>query len=242
MSTATIDNRTVGAELEVVGGDGAGASVVDPPVTSTMLAKDLHAAIADALNFAAPVSARIPAIAVVHVEATAERLVAVATDRFVLGATRVDYTGVPFTLTIGSEEAKTLARMAKTPKRDERFRAVDVTVGERQVSFAFSTGEAMTVRDTDTDFPKWRHLLPSSDERMGAIIGMGYRPSNLAKFAKVANVGGERMAVFPTVTERGPGCTVVTIGENFVGLVMPVRASGDVERYSMPQWASGTDR
>lgn len=230
MTTSTIENPSVSAAV------GGSASV--EPVVGTMRAKELHSAISNALNFAAPVSAGIPAIAAVHVEASAEQLIAVATDRFVLGATRVDYSGEPFSVSIGVDDAKTLVRIAKTLKRDERSREVSIVGVDGRVEFAFSSGESLSVRDADTEFPKWRHLLPASEERMGAVVGMGYNPLNLAKFAKVANDSHERMVVFPTATDGRPGCTAVTIGPDFVGLVMPVRAPGGVETYTVPEWVN----
>ncbi|GAT07744.1 uncharacterized protein RMCN_0877 [Mycolicibacterium novocastrense] len=48
------------------------------------------------------------------------------------------------------------------------------------------------------------------------------------------------MVVFPTGGERGPGAAVVQIGADFIGLVMPLRAPGDAERYQRPLWAAAT--
>ncbi|MCV7021876.1 hypothetical protein H7I77_00720 [Mycolicibacterium novocastrense] len=54
------------------------------------------------------------------------------------------------------------------------------------------------------------------------------------------NEDGARMVVFPTGGERGPGAAVVQIGADFIGLVMPLRAPGDAERYQRPLWAAAT--
>jgi hypothetical protein len=85
-----------------------------------MGAKALHMVVADALNFAAPASLNIPAIATVRIEATDGRFVSIATDRYVLGVSRVDYTGEAFSLTVDVDDAKNLARIAKTVKRAGR--------------------------------------------------------------------------------------------------------------------------
>ena len=97
-------------------------------------------------------------------------------DRFALGVSRVAYTGEAFTMMLAGSDAKALVKMAKTGKWDESAREVTVEVVDAgaQVTFRFSTGEAMTVRGLDVQFPKWRHLLPSDTSRMGGIVGMGY--------------------------------------------------------------------
>lgn len=209
-----------------------------PPAPNVMLAKDLHHAISDALNFAGSASDReFVSIAVVHLEVTAERMIAVATNRYVLGATQVPYTGQPFTVTIGIEDAKVLARLAKTAKRDEQWREVEVEIGDRQTTFRFTSGEAKTVRDTDSQFPNWRPLIPATDKHMGLTEGYGYEPTQLVRFTKVTRAPRERMVMFGTFKEGRPGPTVVQIGEHFVGIIMPARhpADGD-DHYTVPAW------
>ena len=245
MTVATAERMSPAFEAngEVPAGT-ADLNTAGAPVVNLMRAHDLWMAVSDALIFSAPASAMVPPVQTVRLEATAEQLVAAATDRFVLGVSRVDYSGVPFTLTMSNTDALVLARMAKTLKRDQGWRsvAIDVETTDREtrLDFRFASGEAMTVRSTDTEFPRWRQLLPTDADRMGSVIGMGYNPANMAKFAKVANAGSrDRMVVFPTATERGPGPSVVRIGANFVGLIMPVRGPDSDESYSLPEWFAG---
>jgi DNA polymerase III sliding clamp (beta) subunit (PCNA family) len=138
--------------------DDVAAEGVSVPVTNAMKAKALHTAVSDALLFAAPPSARLPFLEAVRLEFGGGRLVAVATDRFVLGASRVEYSGEPFIVMMAGDDARALVKMAKTVKRDEAARAVAVEVVDAgaQVTFRFSTGESMTVRGLDVQFPKWR--------------------------------------------------------------------------------------
>lgn len=228
-------------------------SVLDKPTVvtadavreaNTLKAKDLHTALSDALLFAAAPSVRLPFLEAVRLEFSSDRLVAAATDRFVLGVSRVDYTGQAFTMTLAGTDAKALVKLAKTVKRDEGSRVVVIDAPDQDlapvVTFRFSTGEAMTVRGLDAEFPKWRHLVPTDDARMGGIVGMGYNPSLVSKFTKVRpdEAGaGARMVVFPTRTESGQlGPTAIRIGENFMGLLMPIRAPGDSWRYDRPGW------
>lgn len=229
-------------------------SVLDKPAVvdgaavgkvNTIQAKALHTALSDVLLFAAAPSVRLPFLEAVRLEFGAGRLVAAATDRFVLGVSRVDYTGDAFTMTLAGADAKALVKLAKTVKRDERSRMVVIEAPEAAsavpvVTFRFSTGESMTVRGLDAEFPKWRHLVPADDARMGGIVGMGYNPSLVSKFTKVRpdEAGaGARMLVFPTRTTSGaPGPTAIQIGEDFMGLLMPIRAPGDTWRYDRPGW------
>ncbi|WP_293003773.1 hypothetical protein [Mycobacterium sp.] len=223
-----------------------GDVVASAPVVNTMGAAALFTALSDALLFTAPASAQLPMLDAVRLEFGGGQLVAAATDRFVLGVSRVDYTGRPLTVLVSGGEAKALAKMAKTVKRDEKSREVTIEDGavdeprKFAVTFRFSTGEAMTVRGMDVEFPTWRRLLPADASRMGGLIGMGYNPAHLARFAKARSAeqgAGAQMVVFPTSGERGkPGPTVIRIGENFIGLLMPIRPTGDKWEYGRPGW------
>ncbi|WND60089.1 hypothetical protein QQA43_31060 (plasmid) [Mycolicibacterium vanbaalenii] len=222
--------------------DEASVEEMAAPVTNTLTAAALFTAVSDALLFAAPTSAKQPVLEAVRLEFGAGQLVAVATDRFVLGASRVEYRGAAFTMMLAGSDAKALAKMAKTGKREESTREVVVEVAEADaaVTFRFSTGEVMTVRGLDVVFPKWRHLLPSDASRMGGIVGMGYTGAYLGRFTRARaeeQSSGAQMVVFPSVTSSGkPGPTAVRIGENFFGLLMPVRPPGDEWAFSRPSW------
>lgn len=212
------------------------------PVVNMLKAKALYTAVSDALLFAAPTSAKLPFLEAVRLEFGAGQLVAVATDRFVLGASRVEYSGEAFTMMVAGSDAKALVKMAKTGKRDEGAREVTIEVVDAgaQVTFRFSTGEAITVRGLDVQFPKWRHLLPSDDSRMGGIVGMGYTGPYLGRFTRARadeQASGAHMVVFPSVTSGGkPGPTAISIGEDFFGLLMPVRPPGDEWAFQRPGW------
>lgn len=209
---------------------------------NTLKAKALHTAVSDALNFTAPASAMLPFLEAVRLEATDGQLVAVATDRFVLGASRVEYTGEAFTVMITASDAKALVKMAKTLKRDESWREVTIEVADAgaQVTFRFNNGQAMTVRGLDVEFPQWRHLIPSDERGMGVIVGTGYNPTLVAKFGKVRPDEAARMVVFPSLSAPGrPGPSVIRIGEDFIGACMPLRGPGGEERYERPEWLDG---
>jgi hypothetical protein len=64
----------------------------------------------------------------------------------------------------------------------------------------------MTVRGLDVEFPQWRHLIPSDEQGMGPVLGIGYNPGLVAKFGKVRADEGARMVVFRRCLRRvGPG-------------------------------------
>ncbi|MBU8821070.1 hypothetical protein KL864_35010 [Mycolicibacterium goodii] len=68
-----------------------------------------------------------------------------------------------------------------------------------------------------------------------------YTPALLAKFTKVwpdETAAGARAVVCPSVTSDGrPGPTAIRIGENVIGLLMPVRPpSGEDWTYERPGW------
>lgn len=199
-------------------------SIIDPwgmPVGNTMKAKALHTALSDAVLFAAPTTARMPFLEAVRLEFGGGQLVAVATDRFVLGASKVEYSGEAFMMMVAGADAKALVKMAKTAKRDEKTREVTIEVVDAgaQVTFRFSTGESLVVRGVDVQFPKWRQLLPADTSRMGGIVGMGYVPAYMGRFTKARaeeQATGAMMVVFPSVTSSGkPGPTAIRIAVEF---------------------------
>lgn len=214
----------------------AGAS----SAVGVLKAKALWTAVSDALNFAAAASALVPALESVRIESDGEQLVAVATDRFTLGVSRVECSGGPFAVTLSAEDAKTLVRMARTAKGQQEWREVSVSVSELSAEFRFTGGESMAVRGRDEEFPRWRQLIPGDDKAMGAGIGVGtgFDPVLLAKFGKVrAEERGRRMVLLPTMPQPGrPGPAVVQIGPDFIGVIMPVRAPGGEEIYDPPAW------
>lgn len=219
--------------------------------SNVLKAKALHTALSDALLFTTAPSERLPMLEAVRMEFGAGQLLAVATDRFTVGASRVDYDGETFAMMLAGADAKSLVKMAKTAKRDERIRDVYVNVTEDRarrrlvVTFRFSTGEAMTVRSADVELPRWRHIIASDESRMGSVVGSCVNPAHLAKFAKVRpdQAGpGARLLLFPTVNkEGGPGPTTVRVGDDFIGAIMPVRPPGGRWVYDRPEWLDAAD-
>lgn len=213
----------------------------DGAVTLNRLkATALFTAISDALVFAAPPSMMLPMLDAVKVEAGEGHFIAVATDRFVLGASRVEYRGEPFEMLINGDDARKLARIAKTAKKDQQWREVIIEVavtptGTKTLTFRFNSGEALLVKGLELEFVQWRRLVVADEMRMGSAVGTRYAAPYMARFAKVRPGERQLMDVYPTVLVNGqPGRTAVRIGGDFCGVIMPVRSEN--QRYEVPAW------
>ena len=207
----------------------------------TLKSHALHTVMSDAIVFAGT-DATLPALNGIRIE-TVQRgaivdVIAVATDRFTLGVSRADGSGdILPGFNLAASDAKNIVRIAKTVARMQSYRTVDVETSDDDlnVMFVFSTGETVTVRKSDHEFPRgWRQLFPADDAGMADdVSGIGYTPEYLAKFGKVAASKRSPMRFFPRVSKPG----VVMIGDDFMGIIMPVRPC-DTNRgtYSKPVW------
>lgn len=226
----------------VLNGVAALAEVAEGPeaVANVVNANALATALGDALNFVAPERDKIPVLSAVRLEAGGGNLVAVATDRFTIGVSRVDYAGEAFAATLDLADVKRLVALAKCRKRDAAWREVVIVVEPGSLAFRFTTGEALTVCPRQDEYPSWRSLIPADDRRMGAVVGVAYDPMMLARFAKVRPGAERRMTLFAGMSDNRLCLTVVSIGEDFVGAVMPLRAIGVEERYVRPLWLAAS--
>lgn len=207
----------------------------------TIKAHQLFTVMSDALQFASS-DATIPMLNAVRLETVARGdsvdLMAIATDRFTLGVSRADADGdVLPGFNLAATDAKNLVRIAKTAARMQTYRTVDVETDDytQNVVFTFSSGETVTVRKHEHDFPRWRQFFPHDNAGMtDDVSGIGYTPEYLAKFGKVSAGKRNPMQFFPRTAKPG----VVMIGEDFIGIIMPVRIPGETDRgtYSTPVW------
>lgn len=198
-------------------------------------AADLHRVLSDVQPFVSTDSL-IPAICAIRVETdTVGNLVAMATDRFTLGMSRADYSGEMIAITLVAADANKLIRMAKTARRDAAHREVEiVAVAADTLEWRFSSGESLTTVTSTADFPACRKLIPAdhtSGHESEQHDAVAYNPANLAKFAKVAGSGE---MVLHSRGRSKPA--VVTIGSDFVGMIMCLRA--DNYAYVTPAWAA----
>lgn len=200
-------------------------------MTITLQTNELVRILKEAALFAHS-SPDIPVINAVHVEARGGDLVAVATDRFVLGAskTELDEPG-QFLAVLPLRQVKTITQLAGAGK--QCFSTVAIDADDKQVRVAFSSGETLTLaNELEAGAHRaWMGLLKSSasDEPSKA---MDLNPQLVAKFARVSGATRMRMHFFGHAKPIR-----VSVGDSFVGLVMPVRMPDDVSMdWSVPEW------
>lgn len=224
--------------------------VVDIAVVKAV---DLHRWLSDVQPFRG-YDDTLPMLTGTHIEWDGKRLLAATTDRFTLGVSRLD---VPDNggLAEGSgledadfmlapNDVASLLRIAKTAKRDVEWRHVTISrVGEIPAGctvptftyrFAFFSGESLTIKPFDVEFPKFKQLLPTGEPVARALSA--FTVDYLARFAKIADRNRRiQLYSFDDSTEGGAKPTVVVIGDNFVGLIMPVRCP-DTADWRKPAW------
>ena len=205
-----------------------------------MIAADLYRIVSDAILFASKDTTR-PFLCVARLEVTSAGLIAVATDRFSLGIARADYDGEAFTASFSRGDLVNLLKVAKTAKRDESWRRVELEIERDQrdesvkaITFTFTDGGAMTLRAQDYEFPKYRQLFPSAqqvDDASG-LVHVGVNPALFARFDKVSGSAAAHVAF-----TAGNRPIVVRKGPDFLGLLMPTRL-GDLETsaHVRPDW------
>jgi DNA polymerase III beta subunit, central domain len=193
----------------------------------------------------------LPMLTCTHVEWDGKQLLAATTDRFTLGVSKLDAaeTGVvdgleDVSFMLWPNDVSTLLKVAKTVNRDADWRLVTIskvgeipagcTVPTYTIKFAFFTGEQIIIKPADVEFPKFKQLIPSGEPVARAMSGLN--ASYLAKFAKIASHDGRmRMYSFDDSSEGGAKPNVVLIGDDFVGMIMPVRCPDD-GGWRKPSW------
>lgn len=237
---------------------------------ATVKAVELHRVLNDAVTFASR-DETLPMVNIVHVEFTgAGFMLAVATDRFRLGVSKVDlgvngaHDTASFNLAV--RDVQTLIKLAKTvrPKTvrrdeqsrvvwinqiyDEAFDGVDPQVKRERlrgtVTFKFSDGASLDVVPVDVHFPKWRQLFPDTGTQVPRDA-TAFTAEYLASFAKVDGGASQRIVMYNhdshhgynSETQKNQRPTTFTIGDNFVGLLMPVKLADDGSRqWVKPVW------
>lgn len=176
----------------------------------------------------------IPVINAVHVEARGGELVAVATDRFTLGAskTELDEPG-EFLAALSLRQVKTITQLAGSGK--QCFSTVAIDADDKQVRVAFSSGETLTLpaeveRGAHTAWLKLLESAPDCDPSKA----MDINPQLVAKFARLQGSRASRMRMH----FFGHAKPIrVSVGDSFVGLVMPIRMPDEVSMdWSAPEW------
>jgi hypothetical protein len=235
-----------------------------PKILATVKAADLHRLLADVCPFRGT-DDTLPMLTVVHVETDGTRLLAVTTDKFTLGVSklvfeatdkvlrmrelyqvctngqrnadgRFEYRNEPDEFNLRPTDVARLLKASKTVKRDIASRFVTIARNvDDTIEFNFYN-EKLVVEPVDVEFPSgWRTLIPETGSQKARSANC-FTAEYMAKFAKVDGFDGCATAwTFDDDTQtRHP--IVITIGANFLGLIMPVRLPAGTSEFIRPSW------
>lgn len=182
----------------------------------TIRSRDLADFLADALLFTDR-SGFLPTLDAALLTVEDGNLVAASTDRYMLGIRSMPWTGrptfEPFLLDGG--DATDIIKILRG-RRDNR--PVDLAIGERLVlTFGNVT---VTCIPKEGTFPKYRELLNTarSDKPSPSVGTVALNPRYIAKFGRLS-----MSSPMKVVTTDPLKPVIVTIGDHFTGMLMPVR-------------------
>ena len=204
-----------------------------------MKAVDLHRILTNGAAFASPDITLHP-INVVRMEFAGTDVLTVATDRFRIGVSHaVRVGGEDVAVSLPLADAVELAKMARTLKNAANWRTVTIDIDGNVALFTFSDGRSHAIVLQDSEFVRWRQFFPESGSgraRATTAFTAGY----LASFGKVlSGDGAGRITVFSHDDMHGTGQKpmTITIGEHFVGVLLPVKLGEDDPReWRRPAW------
>lgn len=173
----------------------------------------------------------LPVLNAVRVEISAPdqnaeaTMTAVATDRYTIGMDTCNVSGVinELALLISLPDVQRLVKAAKSCKHGYVVGAVEQ---DERVRFDIAFDATMIVQQQDGEFPKYRSLIPD-DSTLDASDGVNtiaFDPSKLARFDKVQGSGRLDPIKLRLLTPTKPA--LVTKGDTFIGLIMPIRLAG----------------
>lgn len=209
---------------------------------------DFVGILSDTIPFAFP-DDDLPTLNCIRLEWDGDMLHALATDRYRVGwsqwhpddepdgeaqddmFTRWGSGDDPWSFLLPLADAKELVKVFKLPAKEQRVPlTVDVDGGQLKVARSRDTGysaHTTVLRGAGVDIadvPNVRQMLADND-RVQAVTGLAYSAKWLADFAKVRPRGPMELT-FTGTTQL----THVTIGERFVGAIIPSRVGADGQR------------
>ncbi len=197
------------------------------PDETGVVASDLFTEAVGQVAVAAGRDDTLPMLTGIRVEITGDKLVLAATDRFRLAVRELTWTtSSPDVDAAVLVPAKTLAEAAKSvaPGSDVHLAlGAGAAVGEERLLGIRSGGRRSTTRLLDTEFPKYRQLLPVEHTAV-AVIGVADLTDAIKRVALVADRGAQiRM-------EFSDGAVRLSAGADGVGLAeeeLPVEFAGE---------------
>jgi len=202
------------------------------PVTFEVDAGDLLRALHNARLFICP-DVYLPVLRCVQVEGQKDWLTFTATDRYMLGRTRIAYTGKAFSFSMQEADSALLLRLFNAKSGQ-----LEVTVHERTMTVQPAKGVVdapqvvVTMTSYDGEFPKYKQIIDKArdgeTDKTPYTVGetIGFNPRYLAKFARVkASEGG--MTALKLAVHSASAPIYAKVGEDFEGIIMPVRLADE---------------
>lgn len=198
----------------------------------TLPCKSLKAALQSVLPHASTDKLHPPILRSVHMHVHAGNVLCEATDRHTLGMCRVplgeDVTtdDESFAVNLPLDDVKALIKFLGTVMD---ILPVTISVNESDKVTVEAAYGSMSFISQLGEFPKVRGIVPAIPEPGQAMDVVTYDPQLLAKFsvsARAFRVGKSDPVVTVISPKVGGGTAQVTIGEDFLGLIMMVRHSG----------------
>lgn len=197
------------------------------PEETGLVAADLFTEAVGQVAIAAGRDDTLPMLTGIRVEIAGDKVVLAATDRFRLAVREITWsTSAPDIDAAVLVPAKTLAEAAKsvTPGSDVHLAlGTGAAVGEERLLGMRSGGRRSTTRLLDTEFPKYRQLLPTEHTAV-ATIAVADLTEAIKRVALVADRGAQvRM-------EFGEGLLRLSAGADGVGMAeeeLPVDFAGE---------------
>jgi hypothetical protein len=170
----------------------------------------------------------LPMICCLNIEVSDGRLLAVATNRYTMGvawADLADWDDNPepqpsFSARVYADDLRRLLAFLK-PSGDK---AAAWTLTDTGLSVVTAAGEQLTIRTVDVEFPKWRAILGQcAAKEPGPIPALAFNPHMADLFSKSHKAIGSAEPIVWLLGAVGSDAPIVKIGEQFIGLLMPVR-------------------
>ena len=197
------------------------------PEETGVLSADVFAEAVGQVAVAAGKDDTLPMLTGIRVEISGDKVVLAATDRFRLAVRELIWTtAVPGVDAAVLVPAKTLAEAAKSVTSGSDVHLAlgsGAAVGEERLLGLRSGGRRSTTRLLDTEFPKFRQLLPTEHTTI-ATIGVAELAEAIKRVALVADRGAQvRM-------EFADGLVRLSAGADGLGMAeedLPVEFSGE---------------
>lgn len=174
----------------------------------------------------------LPMICCLNVEVVDGRLVAAATNRYTLGvawAELVDWdenaaTGQTMSARVYADDLRRMLSFLRPYRSD----AASWTLTDTGLSVVTGGGEQLTIRTVDVEFPRWRKIIGErAAQESAAMPAYGIDPRWVALFGQSAKAIGGHEPMSWSFGSTAVSATLITIGERFLGLLMPVRLPDD---------------